>query len=217
MIQSVKIAWQQVRAIFLGLVALMLLSAWRGKWPLVFLFGILWFWVCTFFRDPDRVPEDDGAEAILAPADGRVQKIEIVHEPQLFKGQARRITIFLSIFNVHVQRMPYGGKVIMTKYTPGSFAPAFSHHADENESTFIGVMTEQGPLAVVQLSGILARRIIWHCSVGEQLERGERYGLIRFGSRVDLYLPLEANVLAQEGDSVVGGETVVARWAFDGG
>ncbi len=212
MIRALTIAWQQIRPIFLLLLSATLLSVWRRWWLAAAGLGTLFLWSCYFFRDPDRLPDDGDPAIILSPADGRVQRIEVVEEPTFFQGQARRITIFLSIFDVHVQRMPYAGKVACVQHRPGSFAPAFSYNADNNESNLMGLTTDRGPLAVVQLTGAIARRIICHCEVGDRLERGERYGLIKFGSRVDLYLPLDVELIVREGQTVAGGKTAVARW-----
>ena len=212
MLRAITIAWQQIRPIFLLLLGVTLLSLWRRKWLAGIGLGTLFLWSCYFFRDPDRQPVDGDEKIIVSPADGRVQKVEVVDEPTFFQGQARRITIFLSIFDVHVQRMPYAGEVACVHYRSGSFAPAFADSADDNESNLIGLETAHGPLAVVQLTGAIARRIICRCDVGDHLARGERYGLIKFGSRVDLYLPLDVEVLVREGQRVAGGETSVARW-----
>lgn len=212
MIRAVAIAWQQIRPIFLVLFGATVLSAWQRKWLMAALFGGVWLWSCAFFRDPDRTPDDADPNLILSPADGRVQKIEVVEEPRFFYGEARRITIFLSVFNVHVQRCPYAGEVVYLEHRPGSFAPAFSHSADDNESNLLGLHTDRGPLAIAQITGAIARRIICRCTVGDQLQRGERYGLIKFGSRVDLYLPVDVELTVGEGQTVAGGKTPVARW-----
>ena len=212
MMRAISIAWQQIRPIFLVLLGATILSAWYRKWLLTVLVGGIWLWSCTFFRDPDRTPDDNDPNLILSPADGRVQKIEIVNEPRFFCGEARRITIFLSIFDVHVQRSPYAGQVVYLQHRLGSFAPAFSHRADDNESNFLGLRTDRGPLAIDQLAGAIARRIICHRQIGDQLQLGERYGLIKFGSRVDLHLPLDVGIVIREGQRVSGGKTPVARW-----
>ncbi len=215
MLRALTIAWQQIRPIFLLLLGSTLLSLWRKKWLAGMGLGTLLLWTCYFFRDPDRLSADGDEKIIVSPADGRVQKVEVVEESTFFQGQARRITIFLSIFDVHVQRIPYAGEVACVHYRPGSFAPAFADSADDNESNLIGLETEHGPLSVAQLTGAIARRIICRCDVGDQVDRGERYGLIKFGSRVDLYLPLDVEVLVSEGQRVAGGSTSVARWPLN--
>lgn len=159
--------------------------------------------VACFFRDPERVvPQTPGA--VVSPADGRVREIE------LEEGR-RRVSIFLSVTDVHVNRAPYAGKVTQVIYKPGRFIPAYRAEAShENESNR---MTLDGPEAVIdvtQIAGILARRIVCRARPGDVLERGQRYGLICFGSRTDLFLPADADVVARVGDRVRGGETILA-------
>ncbi|GIV80190.1 phosphatidylserine decarboxylase [Litorilinea aerophila] len=210
--RAIRTAWREVRTIFLGLAILTGVGlATRQRW-LAALGGLLWAWVCYFFRDPDRTPQDSDEAVILAAADGRIQRIEVVEEPRFFQGPARRIVTFLSLLDVHVQRSPYTGTVQQIHYQPGAFLPAYRPEADANEANFIGLSTPRGPLAVVQMTGVLARRIVCWRQPGDTLQRGERFGLIRFGSRVDLYLPLEAEVFVQVGQQVYGGQTPVARW-----
>jgi len=167
--------------------------------------------VFYFFRDPERqIPEEPGL--VLAPGDGKVIEIVDVDEPSFFEGPCRRISIFLSIFNVHVQRAPVSGSVVHRAYNPGGFAVAWHPKAsEENEQSSIGVMTDSGRLLVRQIAGLIARRIITYPQEGQTLERGERIGLIRFGSRVDLFIPLEWPVECAVGDRAVGGTTVMAR------
>lgn len=169
------------------------------------------FLVFYFFRDPEReIPEEHGL--VLAPGDGKVIDIVEVDEPSFFEGPCRRISIFLSIFNVHVQRAPTSGSVVHRAYNPGGFAVAWHPKAsEENEQSSVGVMTDSGRLLVRQIAGLIARRIITYPEEGQTLERGERIGLIRFGSRVDLFIPLEWTVECAVGDHAVGGTTVMAR------
>ena len=212
MIQGARIALREVYFIFVGLVAFTLGSALLRRWRIAIVLAALLAWICYFFRDPERTPDLADDDVILAPADGRVTKIQRVAEPHFIRGQAQRITIFLSIFDVHVQRSPYAGRVKLIHYQPGGFAPAFMGHADENESNLLGLETARGPFAVTQMTGILARRIVCWAKLGDELARGERFGLIKFGSRVDLYLPENAIPLVQPGQTVYGGQTVIARW-----
>ncbi len=169
------------------------------------------FLVFYFFRDPERrIPNDPGL--VLAPGDGKVIEIVEVREPSFFEGPCRRISIFLSIFNVHVQRAPTSGSVAHRAYNPGGFAVAWHPKASmENEQSSVGVVTDSGRLMVRQIAGLIARRIITYPEEGQTLERGERIGLIRFGSRVDLFIPLEWPVECAVGDRAVGGTTVMAR------
>lgn len=206
-------AWREVRAIVLGLVGAVLI-AWAIRLRGIALLGMaLLGWVFYFFRDPARVAEEAGPEIILAPADGRVTDIELIEEPLFFNGPARRVSVFLSLFDVHVQRAPFAGQVTFLHYQPGGFAPAFLKDTHTNEFNLIGFVTPRGLLAVKQITGILARRIVCWPQVGDSLERGERLGLIKFGSRVDLLLPPEAEITVKVGQKVYGGQTVLGRWS----
>ncbi len=169
------------------------------------------FLVFYLFRDPDRqIPDEHGL--VLAPGDGKVLEITEVEEPSFFEGPCRRISIFLSIFNVHVQRAPASGSVVHRAYNPGGFAVAWHPKAsEENEQSSVGVVTDSGRFLVRQIAGLIARRIITYPEEGQTLERGERIGLIRFGSRVDLFIPLEWPVECAVGDRAVGGTTVMAQ------
>jgi phosphatidylserine decarboxylase len=212
MMSGIFAAWREVPAIVISLllvIPLLFLTRWR--W-LVLLPTILLGWVFYFFRDPERIPAVTAAEFILAPADGKVTAIDLVDEPLYLQGPARRISVFMSIFDVHVQRSPYEGQVQFLYYQPGSFAPAFLKDTRSNESNLIGVETPLGRIAVKQIAGILARRIICWVEPGDPVVKGERLGLIRFGSRVDLFLPPEVEVLVSEGQRVTAGQTLLARW-----
>jgi phosphatidylserine decarboxylase len=166
--------------------------------------------VAWFFRDPHRViPQED--LLVVSPADGKVLEIREVDEPDVFQGPARRITIFLSVFNVHVQRSPTAGKVIHRDYHAGGYAVAWHPKAsDENERASVGIQTPEGRLKVTQIAGLIARRIVTYPKEGDQLARGQHIGLIRFGSRVDLFIPRTWEVRCAPGDAVKGGETVMA-------
>jgi len=212
MLQGAKIAWREVPKIVAVCILLLFIGIGFGTIWLIVLSLLLLIWVCIFFRDPERTPDAEGAKIILAPADGQIRKIEVVEEPHFLKGQALRVTTFLSIFDVHVQRSPYAGEVALIHYQEGSFAPAYFNSADENEANLMGLQTALGSLAITQMTGILARRIVCWVSKGDVLEKGQRYGLIKFGSRVDLYLPLDAKVEVQVGQRVYGGQSVMAQF-----
>ena len=174
-------------------------------WPLAAGVGaVLTVAVACFFRDPERAtPQVAGA--VVSPADGRVHEIET--EP----GGRQRISIFLSPADVHVNRAPYAGKVTGVTYRRGRFIPAYRAEASrENESNRVTICSTEGTIDVTQIAGVLARRIVCHAQPGDTLERGQRYGLIRFGSRTDLLLPADCDVVTQVGDKVRGAETILA-------
>jgi phosphatidylserine decarboxylase len=167
----------------------------------------------TFFRDPDAtVPATP--LAIVSPAHGTVDMIDETVEKQFMGGRCKRISIFLSLFDVHVQNAPVAGKVAMFKHCPGRFVNAMRKDCgDYNENVFIGFESSEAPgerIAIRLIAGLLARRIVPWVKVGDELARGERTSLIQFGSRVDIYLPLTAALKVELGDKVKGGETVVA-------
>jgi phosphatidylserine decarboxylase len=166
-----------------------------------------------FFRDPTpRVPA--GANLVVSPAHGKVDVIDTVREPQFMGGECQRVSMFLSVFDVHVQHAPVGGKVAFFKYTEGQFLNAMkTESALHNENVLIGIEVSQPRGARVGfrlIAGVLARRIVPWVAPGDEVARGERVSLIQFGSRVDVYLPPSAKVQVQLGDRVVGGETVLA-------
>lgn len=168
--------------------------------------------VTAFFRDPERrVPTD--SDAIVASADGRVLSVEEIVDERLGSEKWLRIAVFLSVLDVHVNRAPVSGKVISVSTTAGGYAAAQTERAGHNVSSYTVLETPKGKVAIAQRTGLIARRIVNRCRLGKKLERGERYGLIRFGSRTDIYLPVgTAEALVKEGDRVWGGETIVAKW-----
>lgn len=167
---------------------------------------VLALFVTWFFRDPVRVIPAD-PETLVSPADGKV--IRIV---PLADG-GTQISIFLSIFNVHVNRSPVAGEVVDVTRRPGKFLAAWKHEASsDNVQASVTVRTPRGDVRFVQITGLIARRIVCHLAPGSRVARGERYGLIRFGSRVDLFLPPAAEPTVRVGDRVRGGSDVIARW-----
>jgi len=180
------------------------LSALVGWWGVTGVGLVLTVGVALFFRDPERsIPQTQ--ETIVAPADGRV--MEIVPE----NAQTRRISIFLSLWDVHINRAPYGGVVQSVVYTPGKFLAAYRQEASwVNEANTITIADHGREFMVKQIAGILARRIVCRVQPGDTLAKGQRYGLIRFGSRTDLLLPATAEIAVQVGDVVRGGETILA-------
>ena len=175
------------------------------------LIGIFAFFNVWFFRDPERLIPND-PNAILSPADGKVIQIAEVNEGIFFKTKVKRISIFLSVFNVHVNRVPVSGKVEYFNYHKGSFLPAFKEKASlENEQTVIGIVTSEGKkILFTQIAGIIARRIICDLREGNQVTAGERMGMICYGSRVDIYfLDGEVAVKVKEDEKVKGGESII--------
>ena len=159
--------------------------------------------VVWFYRDPDRTaPEEDGL--FVSPADGRVVEISEAEHP--FTGPSVKVGIFMNVFSVHVNRAPCMGRVDYLEYVPGKKIAAFAPKASEvNERNLVGLSTPYGPVLMVQIAGLLARRIVCRLRRGEVLEAGQRYGMIRLGSRVDIYLPKDVRLLAKHGDKVYAG------------
>lgn len=168
-----------------------------------------------FFRDPDRaVPS--GAGLVVSPADGRIMIAGPSDGRWSPPGEWKQITIFLSPLDVHINRTPVEGRVTRVDYRPGTFLPAYKTEAHENELTEVWMDVEGRAVVFRQVVGILARRVVCRVGVGQQLARGERIGLMKFGSRMDVFLPPDADLLVRVGQHVVGGETVLARMAGRG-
>ena len=165
-----------------------------------------------FFRDPDR-KTPNGDNLIIAPADGTVINIDEVDENEYFKDRVQRISIFMSIFNVHVNRIPWAGEVEYLDYAKGRFKAAFAEDApDVNERTVIGINSENGKLMFKQIAGLIARRIVYNIKPGDKVISGERFGLIKYGSRVDLYFPLSVKINVKLKDKVKGGSTIIGEF-----
>jgi phosphatidylserine decarboxylase len=165
--------------------------------------------VFYFFRDPERViPGEPGA--VVSPADGRVV---VVTDEDHAGVPGKRISIFLAIWNVHVNRSPAAGTIIKMDYRPGKFFAAMRARASlENEQNVISLSTASGEMVFKQIAGLIARRVVCWKKTGDIVQRGERIGLVRFGSRVDLWVPRDAEILVALGDNVKGGSSVLARW-----
>lgn len=198
-----------------GLTILLVVSAWNLCSPVLAIPAavsfLLTLFVFYFFRNPERTPPAD-AQALVSPADGTVIVAEEVPETPL-GVPALKISIFMSVFNVHVNRVPFDGTVVDLFYHRGRFFDARDGRAScENERNGIILEIAGGVrIAFVQIAGLIARRIICYPGIGDVLQRGERYGLIRFGSRLDVYLPLDVAPLVRLGDAVVAGETVLGH------
>lgn len=193
------------------IVTLLLFLLWA---PLGWIAALITAWIIYFFRDPDRVtPLREGL--VLAPADGKISLIETVRPPaELGLGDEDRvrISIFLSVFDVHIQRAPVAGRIVRSLYIPGAFLnAALDKASEENERRSIVIETPAGTkVGVVQIAGLVARRIVTLAAEGDSLGAGERFGLIRFGSRVDTYLPPGAFPAVAVGQRAIGGETVLS-------
>jgi phosphatidylserine decarboxylase len=180
-------------------------------WLLAFALTIIALWVAYFFRDPERTG-DRGRDLVVAPADGKIVMITNVDEPGFIKGEATRISIFMNVFNVHVNRYPVDGTVRFLHYNPGKFLNAAAEKSSlENEQMSVGIESNGRKLLVRQIAGLIARRIVTYSKDGEQVRQGERMGMIRFGSRVDVFFPTNAHVRAKVGDLTTAGTTVLAE------
>jgi phosphatidylserine decarboxylase len=190
----------------LALGAVCLAAGWRWPGGILIFLGLFVFY---FFRDPERtIPAS--ADNIVSPADGRV--VEIVDEP-LDSVPGHRVSIFLAVWNVHIQRAPVAGRVADVVYRPGRFYGAFRARASqENEQNIIYIDSPHGRVVFKQIAGAIARRVLCWKSKGEMVALGDRVGMIRFGSRVDLWLPAGTRVIVNRGQNVKGGESILAKW-----
>jgi phosphatidylserine decarboxylase len=180
--------------------------------PIAFILSVFTFFTIYFFRDPIRkIPAEP--QVLVSPADGTIVAIEEFDSSAHYNGPCKRISIFLSVFNVHINRSPYEGTVDSIAYKPGQFLDARGANTSElNEANTVRMTTARGPITVRQISGLIARRIICKVEVGETLAKGEKFGMIKFGSRTELYLPMDAQICVTLKDKVQGGATIVARF-----
>jgi phosphatidylserine decarboxylase len=186
----------------------------RRSWPLwlvALLLVVVAIWVAYFFRDPERTGER-GARLVVSPADGRVVMVTQVDEPTFVHGPTIRISIFLNIFNVHVNRYPVSGRVAHLHYNPGRFLNAAEEKASlENEQSSVGIALDGQRVLVRQIAGLIARRIVTYSRQDELVKQGDRMGLIRFGSRMDVFVPTDSVIRVRVGDQVLAGTTVLAE------
>jgi phosphatidylserine decarboxylase len=202
-------AWIIALALWLAV----LRYATSGWWAIAVIWTVLAIWVVAFFRDPERAGQR-GDHLILAPADGKVVGIIETDEPAFFRGPAVRISIFMNVFNCHVNRYPSAGMVQYRHYNAGRFGHAGAEKASlDNEQSSVGLMTQKGKMLIRQIAGLIARRIVTDHDVGASVQQGQRMGMIRFGSRVDLFLPTGTRILVKSGDNTLVGVTVVAEWS----
>lgn len=201
--------------------ALVALGAWgivmwgRWVWAVEVPMVLIAIWLLVFFRDPARTgPRGD--QYVIAPADGEIVDVRQVDEPMYLKCEATRISIFMNVFDVHVNRYPVTGTVELSRYHPGRFLHAASDKASlDNEQASIGLRGVRGPVLVRQIAGLIARRIVTDAAVGDRVTQAGRLGMIRFGSRVDVFLPVAARPVVRTavGDRVRAGATVLAEYA----
>jgi len=178
-----------------------------GWWSLATVFALAALAVLGFFRDPERTAPDVPG-AVLAPADGKVLEIAPVEDPWV--GPAVRVSIFLSPLDVHINRAPIAGLVRTVEYAAGQFKPAYRREASEvNERCTVALEGDSGRVAARQIAGVLARRIVCRVRAGDKLRAGERYGMIRFGSRTDVFVPRLTEISVRVGDRVRGGESIM--------
>jgi phosphatidylserine decarboxylase len=197
--------------------AAVLIAAIRSGSPgwliLAVLVTALAVWLVAFFRDPDR-PWVRNDRVLVAPADGKVVSVLETDEPAFLNGRALRISIFMNVFDCHVNRYPADGPVAYRHYNPGKFGHAGAEKSSlDNEQSSVGLDTAHGKILIRQIAGLIARRIVTDHPVGTPVRQAERMGMIRFGSRVDLFLPTRAQPRVAVGDKTIAGVTVVAEWS----
>ena len=193
------------------ILAILLVAGWFIATWLALLFLVLILYTIAFFRDPNR-PDPADQLAVVAAADGTIADIQEIDEAEFLKARRKRIGIFLSIFDVHTNRAPVAGRIAFQQFRKGLFFDARRPECSEkNEAMTWAFQNPRATIVVRQLSGAIARRIVGWAKVGDELKRGERFGMIRFGSRTEVYLPLDAEILVKVGDHVKGGASVIAR------
>lgn len=200
-----------------ALAVVLLIVAVRAGSPLWWVVAAVWLgisvWVVAFFRDPERA-WSTGERMVVAPADGKVVSVVETDEAAFHGGRALRISIFMNVFDCHVNRYPVGGMVAYRHYNSGKFGHAAAEKSSlDNEQSSVGVAAARGKVLIRQIAGLIARRIVTDHDVGASVRQGERLGMIRFGSRVDLFLPVGTRTLVRTGDTTIAGVTVVAEWS----
>jgi phosphatidylserine decarboxylase len=194
-------------AVFVTFVASIL-----GQVALAWLFVVVTLFIGHFFRDPQRIPSL-GHQEVISPADGKVIAVERVETVRFVEKACLKISIFMSVFDVHVNRIPCTGVIQGNHYQKGRFLSAnLARASRENEQNWLWIQADSGHhIVTTQVAGLIARRIVCWPTVGDQVERGERFGMIRFGSRMDVYVPENTEILISKGDHVYGGETILCR------
>ncbi|HEY1951723.1 MAG TPA: phosphatidylserine decarboxylase family protein [Gemmatimonadaceae bacterium] len=182
-----------------------------GMWLAAIVLLLLALWVAYFFRDPERVGER-GPSLVVSPADGKLIMITEVDEPAFVHGRAIRLSIFMNVFNVHVNRYPVDGVVKFIHYNKGKFFNAAAEKSSlENEQMSVGLESQSTRVLVRQIAGLIARRIVTYSKLGEKVKQGDRMGIIRFGSRVDVFLPPGSTIRAKLGDATTAGVTILGE------
>ena len=218
LLNSLANTWKEARYLFMWNLLFLCLSSllWRFQNQILglvlsILFVILTGFLIFFFRDPERIIQRDDS-AVLSPADGKVIGIDLKAKFPDRDESCQRLDIFLSVFDVHINRMPLSGRVIQKKTVPGCFYAAFEGKASElNEHVYVELETKLGKLGIKQIAGFLARRIVNQAVIGKQIQQGERFGMIKFGSRVELFIPKDVQLVVDKGKWVRGGITVLGR------
>lgn len=204
--------------LYIGIAALAVVAAFAlavarrswTLWLLAVIVTLIALWVAYFFRDPERTG-DRGARLVVAPADGRLIMMTEVDEPAFVQGRAFRMSIFMNVFNVHVNRYPVDGVVRYVQYNKGKFINAAAEKSSlENEQMSVGIESGEHRILVRQIAGLIARRIVTYSKIGDIARQGDRMGIIKFGSRVDVFVPTDAQVIAKVGDLTTAGTTVLA-------
>jgi len=181
-------------------------------WLLAIVLTVLALWVAYFFRDPERTGVR-GKEIVVAPADGKLIMITEIDEPNFVGGRAKRLSIFMNVFNVHVNRYPVDGSVRYVHYNKGKFLNAAAEKSSlENEQSSVGIESGPHKILVRQIAGLVARRIVTYSRLGQEVKQGDRMGIIRFGSRVDVFLPTDARIRVELGTLTTAGVTVLAEF-----
>jgi len=205
-------ALREARPFLIGVAAFLGISLWMGWTIGIALGALLIIGLLLFFRDPHRTPPANPL-ALVSPADGKVICVDEAEDPCFGLGKFRRVGIFLSVLDVHVNRSPDAGTIEKTHYSAGEFLDARHLEVDiRNENQTWLLRTTRGPVLVRQIAGLIARRIVGWKKAGDSVSKGERFGMIRFGSRTDLYFPASCTPQVQVGQRVVGGQTILALW-----
>jgi phosphatidylserine decarboxylase len=200
-----------------GIVVIILaILAWyfhlRILWILTILAFVIFIFHFFFFRDPDRTPPA-GEKLILSPADGKVILIDEVYEPLYCQDTVKHVAIFMSVFNIHINRVPVSGVVELVKHKPGEFLIAAKKDAlEKNEQTMVGIRGQYGKIMFRQIAGLIARRIVCRLKEGDAVRAGDRFGMIKYSSRVDIYMPRGVQLKVKVNDSVQGGITVIGEY-----